>query len=95
MARYLMRHVFVPVQVDRKTNEIVKDPKTSFAKRNVYNEGGEIIAKLAGRENFAGYWNNPEAAEKKYLTDIFEKGDLYYRSGDALRHTEDGPWWTV
>lgn len=29
---------------------------------------------------------------KKFERDVFEKGDLWYRSGDALRRTPDGRW---
>lgn len=91
LMRY-MTHFYVPVQIDHETNEIVKDPKTGFAKRTSYSEGGEILVKLHSKDAFAGYWNNPAATEKKYITDVFQKGDLYYRSGDALRRTDDGRW---
>jgi acyl-CoA synthetase (AMP-forming)/AMP-acid ligase II len=36
-------------------------------------------------EAFQGYWHNDEATNKKFLRDVFKKGDLYYRSGDAPR----------
>lgn len=29
---------------------------------------------------------------KKFERDVFKKGDLWYRSGDALRRTDDGKW---
>ena len=92
LMRYVMHDSYVPVQIDHETDDIVKDPKTGFAKRNSYSEGGEIIVKLADKESFAGYWNNPEATDKKYITNVFQKGDLYYRSGDVLRRTDDGRW---
>lgn len=38
------------------------------------------------------YHNNPEATAKKFATDVFQKGDLYYRSGDALRRDPEGRW---
>ena len=90
--RYLLRNYFVPVEVDYETNDIVRDPKTGWAKRKTYNEGGEILVQLPEESFFAGYWNNPEATQKKYVRDVFSKGDLYYRSGDALRRTDDGRW---
>ena len=93
--RLVLKNYFVPVQIDHETNDIVRDPKTGFAKRNSYNEGGEIIVKLSETADFAGYWNNPEATQKKYVADVFKKGDLYYRSGDALRRTDDGRWFFI
>lgn len=44
----------VPVQVDSETNEIVRDPRTGFAKRNSFDEGGEIIVAVPNRETFSG-----------------------------------------
>ena len=90
--RLLSRDKYVPVGVDHETNEITRDPKTGFAKRNSYNQGGEIIVKLSGESEFQGYWDDPTATKKKLERDVFEKGDLYYRTGDALRRTDDGRW---
>jgi acyl-CoA synthetase (AMP-forming)/AMP-acid ligase II len=70
----------------------VRDPMTGFVKRNTYNEGGEILVGVPGEEAFAGYYNNPSATKKKFERDVFKKGDLYYRSGDALRRDDDGRW---
>ena len=41
---------------------------------------------------FAGYYKNPTATSKKFARDVFKLGDLYYRSGDALRRDDDGRW---
>ena len=38
------------------------------------------------------YYKNPSATAKKFATDVFKKGDLYYRSGDALRRDPEGRW---
>lgn len=38
------------------------------------------------------YWGNNQATQKKFERDVFAKGDLYYRTGDALRRTSDGRW---
>ena len=92
LLRFAMRNTLVPVAINHETNEIVRDPKTGFAKRNSYNEGGEILVKLADESLFPGYWNNPEATKKMFDRDVFKKGDLYYRSGDALKRTDDGRW---
>ena len=92
LMRLMVRDTFVPVAIDHETNEIIRDPKTGFAKRNSYNEGGEILVKLSHESLFSGYWNNPDATKKKFDRDVFKKGDLYYRTGDALRRTDDGRW---
>jgi acyl-CoA synthetase (AMP-forming)/AMP-acid ligase II len=57
-----------------------------------YSEGGEILVALPDEQAFQGYWHNEEATAKKYVRDVFKKGDLYYRTGDALRRTDDGHW---
>jgi acyl-CoA synthetase (AMP-forming)/AMP-acid ligase II len=90
--RMLFHKVYVPVAIDHETGDIYRDPKTGFAKRTSYNEGGEILVKLENEQVFQGYWNSPAATQKKYVRDVFTKGDLYYRSGDALRRTDDGRW---
>lgn len=90
--RYLFKNTFVPVEVDIETNSIARDPKTGFAKRKSYEEGGEIIVRIPNESAFAGYRGAPEATEKKFVRDVFRKGDLYYRTGDALRRTSDGRW---
>ncbi|KAF1997860.1 acetyl-CoA synthetase-like protein [Amniculicola lignicola CBS 123094] len=84
--------IYVPVEIDHETNEIYRDPKTGFAKRKPYEEGGEIIVKLPSEEAFVGYYNNPEATKKKFERNVFRQGDLFYRTGDALRRDADGRW---
>ena len=92
LLRLALRNTIVPVAIDHETDEIIRNPTTGFAKRNSYNEGGEILVKLPDESRFPGYWNNPEATKKKIDRDVFRKGDLYFRSGDALRRTDDGRW---
>ena len=95
LMRFVTRNTFVPVAINHETSEIPRDSKTGFAKRNRYNEGGEILVKLSDESHFAGYWNNPGATKKKLERDVFQKGDLYYRTGDALRRTDDGRWFFI
>ncbi len=93
LLRLVMNSQFIPVEVDNETNELMRNPKTGFAKRNSYEQGGEIIVQIPEEAAFAGYWKNPTATKKKYAYDVFKKGDIYYRSGDALRRTPDGRWY--
>lgn len=90
--RHKFRNIYVPVEIDTDTNEILRDPKTGFAKRKSYEEGGEMLVNIPSESAFAGYWRNPEATEKKFERNVFKKGDLFYRTGDALRRTPDGRW---
>lgn len=92
ISRYLLRNTYIPVEVDFETNSMVRDPKTGFAKRKSYEEGGEIIVRIPSEAAFPGYRGAPEATEKKFARNVFQKGDLYYRTGDALRRTTDGRW---
>ncbi|KKZ66550.1 hypothetical protein EMCG_07664 [[Emmonsia] crescens] len=90
--RRLMHNVYVPVVIDPMTGDIFRDPKTSFATRASYSEGGEIIIFVPNESAFQGYWKNPDATAKKFVRNVFKKGDIYYRTGDALRRTDDGHW---
>ena len=89
----MFHKTWVPVALDPDTGDIWRSPETGFAKRSPYNEGGEIIVQMPSEEVWPGYWNSKEATNKKLVRDVFKKGDLYYRTGDALRRTDDGMWY--
>lgn len=93
LMRGLLHNVFVPVAIDPETGDVIRDPKTGFAVRASYEDGGEIVVNIPEKQAFQGYWRNEDATEKKFLRDLFKKGDLYYRSGDALRRQSDGRWY--
>ncbi|KAJ5925300.1 hypothetical protein N7454_007939 [Penicillium verhagenii] len=95
LLRGLFRNIFVPVSIDPETGEVLRDSKTGFAIRPTLEEGGEILVNIPNEQAFQGYWKNVSATEKKFLRDVFVKGDLYYRSGDALRRDNDGRWYFV
>ncbi len=46
-------------------------------------EQGEIVAHRDDPVHFLGYWNNPEATNKKYTRDWFHTGDVGYIDGDG------------
>lgn len=48
------------------------------------------MGKITKRAPFTGYANNAQQTEKKRLADVFEKGDLYFNTGDLLRMDEEG-----
>lgn len=51
--------------------------------------------KIPTEEMFAGYYGNPEATMEKVLRNVLEPGDMWFRSGDLLRRTNDGYWYFV
>lgn len=92
IARWQTRNVYVPVEVDMITGALARDPKTGFCKRKSYEEGSEILVAMPHESAFVGYYNNPAATESRFERNVFKKGDLYYRTGDALRRDKDGRW---
>ncbi|EXJ62976.1 hypothetical protein A1O7_03420 [Cladophialophora yegresii CBS 114405] len=90
--RLMLRNTYIPVRIDHDTGDVWRDPKTGFAQRMPYEEGGEMIVAVPSKEAFQGYWRAQAATDKKFCTDVFKKGDIYYRSGDALRRDPDGKW---
>ncbi|OJI79846.1 hypothetical protein ASPTUDRAFT_48555 [Aspergillus tubingensis CBS 134.48] len=93
LLRASLRNTHVPVVVDAETGDAVRDEKTGLVKRAPYDEGGEILVKVPDEKAFQGYWRNEAATKKKFMRDVLAKGDLWYRSGDALRRDGDGRWY--
>lgn len=97
LQRFLRRDSILAAVVDPETGDLVRDAKTGLVQRAPLAEGGEILTKLdpgsdmPGR-NFRGYVRNEEATAKKIARDVLQKGDAWYRTGDALRRDEDGRW---
>ncbi len=54
-------------------------------------EAGEAIGRIGdeARGRFEGY-NDAEATQKKILHDVFEKGDMWFRTGDLMRKDAQG-----
>ena len=95
LLRHMYRNSIIPVYVDPETDDIWRDAVTGFAKRVPYDQGGEIVCKLESRAAWTGYFGAEAATRKKLVKDLFEEGDLYYRTGDALRRDDDGHWFFV
>lgn len=62
-----------------------------FCIKALPNEPGEAIGKVGddARTRFEGY-NDAEATAKKILRDVFEEGDMWFRTGDLLSKDELG-----
>ncbi|MCS6901664.1 MAG: AMP-binding protein [Myxococcales bacterium] len=62
-------------------------------------EEGELLVKLSEKPLISGFefkgYIDEEATRQKILTDVFRKGDRYYRSGDLMRMDEDGYFYFV
>jgi fatty-acyl-CoA synthase len=62
-------------------------------------EVGEAIGRIPSNEDaavgrFEGY-TDPSATEKKILSNAFEKGDAWFRTGDLMRRDEQGYFYFV
>lgn len=92
LLRRQLHDVYVPVAIDSETGALIRSPSTGFVHRNSYNDGGEILVNVPSEAAFAGYYRNPAATAKKFERNVFRQGDLYYRTGDALRRDDEGRW---
>ena len=91
--RHKTRGMYVSVRMDGATGDIFRDRKTGFAEKTPFAQGGEILVRVPDRSAWSGYLGAEEATNLKFLSDVFEPGDLYYRTGDALRRDRDGYWY--
>ncbi|KAJ5833057.1 acetyl-CoA synthetase-like protein [Penicillium riverlandense] len=90
--RFLSRNSYTPVKTNIETGELWRDPRTGFARSLPWDVGGEILVRCKTEDDFVGYYLNTEASNKQFERNVFKRGDLYYRTGDALRRTQDGRW---
>jgi fatty-acyl-CoA synthase len=63
------------------------------------NETGEVIGRILRDPSkpgarFEGYASESDS-EKKVLRDVFEKGDVWFRSGDLMRKDENGYFYFI
>ncbi|XP_051545344.1 long-chain fatty acid transport protein 2-like [Myxocyprinus asiaticus] len=52
-------------------------------------EVGLLVGKITRHSPFVGYAGNKQQTDKKRLSNVFVKGDLYFNSGDLLRIDHD------
>ena len=82
------------VEVDRATDEPVRDPNNGNFCRNVSSgEAGEFLTKLDPNDPrvlFQGYYGNDRATDDKILRSVFKPGDAWFRFGDILRWDDEG-----
>lgn len=78
------------VKFDIEAEQPVRGPDGFCLKAGV-DEPGEAIGRIGtgGAAAFEGY-HDKAATEKKILTDVFEKGDRWFRTGDLMRRDKAG-----
>ena len=76
------------IKFDIEKEEPIRD-ENGFCIPCDIDEVGEAIGKIAIEGSFEGYVDK-KATKKKILTDVFEKGDQYFRSGDLLSKDDLG-----
>lgn len=77
----LQPHALVKYDVDE--DKPIRDAN-GFLQKVAPGEPGLAIFKLSEHNTFAGY-TDKAASERKLLRDVFEKGDVWFNSGDLLR----------
>lgn len=86
MRRFGNKSLYI-VKADFETEELIRDPVTGYCTETELGEVGEAICRLVPpiqrRHDYVGEGGSV-ATDKKTLRDVFEKGDLFYRLGDAL-----------
>ncbi len=97
---WFMAHRFPTkiVKFDVEKEQPVRDAQ-GFCVECASNEAGEAIGKILNdpskpANRFEGYAVKAET-EKKILRDVFEQGDMWFRTGDLLRKDEQGYFYFV
>ena len=68
---------------DPERGELVRGPD-GFAQKAGPGEPGVLLGKIDERNPYAGY-KDEEASRRKVQTDVFERGDAWFDTGDLLR----------
>lgn len=96
ISRLTTRNTYVAALTNPDNSKELLRDENGHCIRSPLSVGGEILVSVPSRQTqesgFSGYLHNAKATDEKFLTDVFQKGDLYYRSGDALRRDHDGRW---
>jgi fatty-acyl-CoA synthase len=85
------------VRFDIETEQPIRVPD-GLCELCAPDEVGEAIGKIdtgTARGRYEGYANDKAATEKKLLRDVFEQGDLWFRTGDLLKQDSDGYFYFV
>ncbi|XP_067293203.1 very long-chain acyl-CoA synthetase [Pseudorasbora parva] len=72
------------VKFDLEQEEPVRNAD-GFCVEVAKGETGLLVTKITQKAQFAGYARDPKQTEKKKLYNVFEKGDMYFNSGDLFK----------
>ncbi|KAI9045843.1 putative bifunctional fatty acid transporter/acyl-CoA synthetase (FAT1) [Aspergillus affinis] len=89
LRRLLDDDVFI-VKYDTDAELPYRDPGTGFCVRAALGEEGEAIGRVRNRGLLTEYLHNQGATEGKLLRDVFQKGDLFQRTGDLVVRDSSG-----
>jgi fatty-acyl-CoA synthase len=84
------------VRFDPETEQPVRDAE-GFCIEAAPDEVGEAIGEIKtdARFRFEGYSGNRVETERKILRNVFQPGDMWFRTGDLLRRDKDGYFYFV
>ena len=87
LPRYMEDKIRVKiVKFDIAEEQPIRDPDGFCVEADV-NEAGEAIGEITDTQQFDGY-NDKSQTEKKILRDVFEPGDMWFRTGDLMKKDE-------
>ncbi|XP_051741050.1 very long-chain acyl-CoA synthetase [Ctenopharyngodon idella] len=72
------------VKFDQEQEEPVRNAN-GFCVEVAKGETGLLVSQITQKAQFSGYARDPKQTEKKKLYNVFEKGDIYFNSGDLFR----------
>ncbi|KAI9908845.1 hypothetical protein PsorP6_014572 [Peronosclerospora sorghi] len=82
------------VKYDVEKEDYIRSKK-GFLQKCAINEPGELIVKINNKDparGFQGYYKNATDSSKKILTNVFKKGDMYFRTGDLFKEDQQHCW---
>ena len=89
----LFRHLYKLAQFDPEEDVHPRDAR-GFCIPCIAGETGELLIKIPARASVPGMqyrgYTDRAASDAKVLTNVFAKGDRYFRTGDLLRRDEQG-----
>ncbi|CAO3610190.1 unnamed protein product [Cunninghamella blakesleeana] len=79
------------IKIDPITEDVLRT-KDGFCVECEFGEQGELVVRMDPDTavQFDGYYKNKDATNKKIVSNVFVKGDSYFRSGDLLKLDADG-----
>ncbi|KAL4613304.1 very long-chain acyl-CoA synthetase-like isoform X1 [Arapaima gigas] len=79
---------YAVIKYDTAKDEPVRD-SNGFCIEACKGETGLLVSKITKISPFYGYVRNAQQTEKKRLHNVFQKGDVYFNSGDLMKIDKD------